>query len=254
MTTASLGAPYYLQVGGTWRHLESVAPGVAVTPDRPTSVFKSIGNVVWAQVADEVKRAWGFSLEWEDVEAGRWLDYAAANPNTEAWLLDLNLAQINMLAAEDTKGTSTTLVDVDGLAMPAFTGAGPKLSASVRVRAGQTYHLSYTTTLAAGTVVGSRNLDGSLGTFRAPAGTGARRGSVSFRPATDQVLGIGWEGDGFTSGARLTEGSVDDLGFLESRGKTPCEVMVGDGTATYKMAWADRLSLADSTYVLTELG
>lgn len=248
----SRGAPYHLLVGGSWKHLASVAPGVSVAPDRPTSMFKSLGNVVWAQVADVVKRSWDFSFEWEDPEATRWLDYAASQPDAEVWLLDENLAQINMLPAAATQGgSSSTLVDVDGIGMRAF-AVGESYVA--KVRGGQTYHLSFTTNTADGFEVAQVQVDGASVRAFAPKGFGARRGSVTFSPVVDQDVTVVWSLAGATSGARLTSGSVDDIGFLPSRGKTPCEVLVGDTSATYKMAWADRQSLADSSYVLTELG
>lgn len=252
MTSISRGAPYHLLVGGSWKHLASVAPGVAVTPDRPTSLFKSLGNVVWAQVADVAKRSWGFSFEWEDPEATRWLDYAAARPDVEAWLLDENLARINMLPATATEGaSSTTLIEVDGIDMRAFAQGE---SCSAKVLGGQTYHFSFTSDTAAGLEVARIQVDGSPVLVIASEGFGPRRGSVSFAPSSDQDVTITWSVSSVASGARLTLGSVDNFGFLASRGKTPCEVLVGDGSATYKMSWSDRQSLADSAYVLTELG
>lgn len=244
-------APYHLLIGGSWKHLESVAPAVAITPDRPTSLLKSQGNVVWAQVADVVKRVWGFSFEWDDAESSRHLDYAAANPADDAWLFDLNLARINMLAASQTKGRSTTKIDVDGYSMSAFTaGAG----FVTMVRLDQIYHLSYTTTQPEGAPVGRWSVDGATwAQFLAPPGAGPRRGSVAIRSTGDD-LAVTWTAADKTTAARLTEGSVDDYGFLESRGATPCQVLVGDVAATYKMAWQDRQSLADSSYVLTEVG
>ncbi|MET0886298.1 MAG: hypothetical protein ABWX92_07590 [Mycetocola sp.] len=252
--TAHLGAPYYLRIGGTWFHIANVRKGVPITPNRPTSLFYSLGNTVYARVSAVAKRAWGFSFEWEDAEATRWLDYAAANPDAEAWLLDGNLAQINMLPKSATQGRSPTLVDVDGLGMRSFLALE---TATIKVRKGITYHLSYTTTATAGSVLGKLEFsDNELGTFGvvAPSGTGARRGSMSITAPADEDLTIEWTSAGTTSGARFTEGSVDTLGFLESRGATPCRVLVGDGAATYKMAWNDRLALADSSYVLTEVG
>lgn len=247
----SLGAPYHLLVGGVWRHLAAVAPDVPVTPDRPSSIFKSQGNVVWAQVAPAVKRVWGFSFDWEDVSAARYLDLAAANPDDDVWLLDLNLAKINMLAASQTKGRSVTKVSVDGHPLPCFAGGTGFVS---KVREGQTYHLSYTTTQDAGAPVGTWSIDGGEAVaFNAPSGAGARRGSFAIRAAGDQLVVV-WTVPDKTTAARLTEGSVDELGFLESRGATPCQVLVGDGASSYKMSWADRQSLADSTYVLTEVG
>jgi hypothetical protein len=225
---------------------------VPVTPDRPSSTFKSLGNVVWAQVADVVKRVWGFSFEWEDPQSTRWLDHAASRPQDEVWLLDENLARINMLPVSATQGVhSSVLIDVDGVPMQAFVQYESHVT---KVRAGQTYHLSFTTTAPAGVEVAFVQLDGGAVNGFAPAGVGPRRGSMTFTPAADEDVTIAWSSSGKTTAARLTQGSVDDARFLPSRGKTPCEVMVGDINATYKMAWADRQSLADSTYVLTELG
>lgn len=249
--TSRRRAPYYLLVGESWRHLESVAPGVSVAPDRPTSLFKSVGNVVWGQVSDVVKRVWSLTFEWDDAEATRWLDYAAAQPAVEVWLLDLNLAKINMLAASQTKGRSVTKISVDGHPLPCFAGGTGFVS---KVREGQAYHLSYTTSQAEGEPVGTWSIDGAAPVvFNAPSGSGARRGSLTIRAAGEQ-LAVTWTVADKTTAARLTEGSVDELGFLESRGATPCQVLVADGTASYKMAWEDRQPLVDSAYVLTEVG
>ncbi|KQY58310.1 hypothetical protein ASD11_01190 [Aeromicrobium sp. Root495] len=207
--------------------------------------------MVFAQVAPVVKRVWGFSFELEDPEATRWLDYAASRPDAEVWLLDTVLAQINMLDPRSTEGRSSATIAVDEVLMPAFT-VGEQ--SEVRVRAGQNYHLSYTTIRTAGATIGTIEVDGAVVPIVAPAGTGARRGSVSFRPAADQGAVIAWTFANVTTAARLTEGSVDRLGFLPSRGATPCQVLVSDGAPTFKMSWHDRLALADSSYVLTEVG
>lgn len=251
--TDSRGAPYYLLVGGAWKHLSAVAPAVPITPARPTSLFTALGNVVYAQVARVVKRTWGFSFEWEDPEATRWLDHAASRPELPVWLLDENLAQINMLPAAATEGVSSVTIDVGGVSMPAFTGYERH---DTKLRGGQDYHLSYTTVAAEGVQVAwFETPSGDVTEIFAPPGVGARRGSMSIRPDEDTDIRLAWTlPGGMTTAARLTEGSVDDLGFLPSRGVTPCRVVVGDGAITYRMAWQDRLSLADSAYVLTEVG
>jgi hypothetical protein len=249
--TVSRGAPYHLRIGSAWKHLAAVAPGVAVTPSRPTSFFTSIGNVVTAEVADVANRAWGLSFELEDADATRWLDYAAGHPDLDVWLLDENLAQVNMLAVSATEGQSATTILVDGIPMPAFVKFEHY---DTKIRADVFYHLSFTTTAAAGAVIGWLETAGDVVEyFNAPPGSGPRRGSVSFRRDADTDLRVAWGASHIATAARLTQGSVDDHGFLPSRGATPCRVLVGDGAATYKMAWECQLALADSSYVLTEV-
>lgn len=248
--TTDRQAPYCLQVGGVWRQLVGVAPGVTVTPSRPTSTFTTLGNTVYAQVARKVARTWGFAFEWEDAEAGRWLDYAATNPGA-VWLLDRNVAQQQMLTVAQSLGTSATTLLVDGMALPTFVAA---TTATRKLRAGVAYSLSYTTNRTAGATVGSFNIGAGAVNFVAPSGSGARRGSVSFTPVADVDAVITWTTGNATTAARLTQGSVDSLGWLPSTGGTPSRVMVSDGVPTYNMAWTDRLALADSSYVLTEVG
>ncbi len=247
MTVAN-GSPYWLLIGGSWRHLEGVAPGVTPTPNRPTNLFTTLGNTVYAQVARVAKRSWDFAFQWEDAEAARWLDYAATNPGP-VWLLDQNLATINMLTQAQTKGTAAS-ISVDGVLMPTF-AAGT--SYSRKVRGGVAYHLSYTTFRTAGAVIGTYNAGAGSVNIVAPAGSGARRGSVSFTPAADGDVAITWTYAAVTTAARLTEGSLDTLGFLEGR-STPCRVLVSDGVPTFNMTFADKLAVGDSSYTVTEIG
>jgi len=250
--THSRRAPYHLLIGSGWRHLESVAPGVSITATRPTSLFATLGNTVYARVGPVAKRVWGFAFEWEDPEATRWLDYAASHPERDVWLLDENLAQVNMLPVSATEGQSLVTIDVDGIPMRTFVAYE---NYRTRLRAGVEYHLSYTTTAAEGAEIGwHQTAADDAVSHLAPPGSGARRGSLSIKVDADTEVLIAWAPGDKTTAARLTEGSVDDLGFMPSRGATPCRVLVGDGAATYKMAWRDRLSLADSSYVLTEVG
>jgi len=249
--THSRRAPYHLLVGSMWKHLENVAPGVPITATRPTSLFSTLGNTVYARVGPVAKRVWGFAFEWEDPEATRWLDYAASRPEREVWLLDENLAQINMLPVSATEGQSGVWIDVDGLTMQAFTSGE---TAASKVRGNVAHHLSFTTTAAPGATVGVYALGSTPIAIKAPDGVGPRRSSFSFVPDVDVDLAVQWTAANVVTAARLTVGSVDALGFLPSRGATPCRVLVGDGAATYKMAWKDRLSLSDSSYVLTEVG
>lgn len=249
MTVNPTASPYHLSVGGAWMHLEGVAPGVQVTQDRPTSFFKTLGNTVYAQVARSSKRMWGLSFEWADAEASRWLDHAATNRGA-VYLLDEILSQINMLPESATSGASSTYVTVDGVPMRAFTAGA---SVGRLLQAGVEHSLSFTTTHTAGVAIGTYNIGAGSQNIYAPPGTGARRGSVAFTPAVDTSAVFTWSVAGVTSGARLVRGPVDDGGFLEGR-NTPCRVLVSDGTPTFKMTYSDALALADSTYVLTEVG
>lgn len=250
MTVTATRSPFYLQVRGVWKQLEGVVPGVAVVPDRPSSEFRSLGNVRYVQVAAKVVRTWGLSFVWEDAEASRWLDYAASNPSEVVWFWDTNLAQINCLDPADTKGASATLVTVDGIPMPAFVALD---GFTQKLRGGVTYYLSYTTTHTAATTIGTYNIGAGVVNIVSPAGSGARRGSVSFTPAAAVDAVVSWTVADKTSGARLTEGTVDTLGFLEGR-DTPCRVSVSDGASTYNRSSTTALPWADTSYVVSEVG
>lgn len=249
MTVYTTRAPFWILVGGKWVHLDGIAPGVAVTTTRPTVVFTTLGNTVFTQQARRVNRSWTIGMAWADAEAGRWLDYSATNPG-EVWFLDQMAARINMLDPRDTKGSSATTIAVEGVMMPTFITTE---SFTRKIRGGVAYALSYTTTRTAGAVLGTYDVGAGAVDIVAPSGTGARRGAVSFMPPADGTLTVNWTVANVTTAARLTEGSVDTVGFIEGR-NTPCRVSVSDVSATFNLAYVDRPPLSDQSYVLQEVG
>jgi hypothetical protein len=250
VTVYATRSPYWLQVGGKWVQLEGIAPEVSVGISRPTVTLTTLGNTVYVQQAIRANRVWSVSFSQADAEAGKWLDYAATNPGA-VYLLDRNAAQQNMLDPRETKGSSATTVVVDnGPSMPAFLTTEGFVQ---KVRGNVPLLLSYTTSRAAGGNVGTYDLGSGPVTFNAPAGSGARRGSVAITPAADGNLTVAWTQASVTTAARLTEGSVDGFGFIEGR-TTPCQVMVSDVSANYLRASSTTSPIADQAYTFQEVG
>lgn len=247
---SELATAFYALIGGAWVALDDVDADVEVGAERRSSEFVSLGGRRYVQSAERVLRAWRVDYSLSDAAKGKWLDYAATNPGA-VWLLDVTAAQVNMLDPEDTKGSSATLVAVDGgPQMPTF-AAGT--SYTRKVRAGVTYYLSYTTTHTASTTIGTYNAGAGSVNITSPVGTGPRRGSTSFTPASDGDVTITWTVADKTTAARLTQGDVDDYGFLEGK-NTPCRVAVSDSPQTMSQAFPDRLALSNFSYLLREVG
>lgn len=72
-------------------------------------------------------------------------------------------------------------------------------------------------------------------------------------PSTDGTVTVIPTVAGVTSALRLTEGSVDQLGFVPGM-KAVCQVSVSDPQQTLNMVFADRLPLSDYSVVLREVG
>lgn len=247
---SELATAFRILIGGVWVALDDVDADVPVEVDRSSSEFVTLGGTRYIQSAHRFARSWRLGYSLLNASVGKWLDYAATNPG-QVWLLDVVAAQQNMLDPRDTKGTSATLVAVDGgPQLPTFAAA---TTCTRKVRAGVTYYLSYTTTHTAATTIGTYNAGAGSVNITSPAGTGARRGSTSFTPASDGTVTITWTVANKTTAARLTEGDVDDLGFLEGK-NTPCQVSVSDTSQTMSQAFNDRLALSNFAYLLREVG
>jgi hypothetical protein len=249
----TLPTAFHLLIGDVWVALEDVDADIPVESSRPTSEFVSSDGTRFVRRAKRLARSWRLSYSLSDESYGRWLKYASSGDAGEVWLLDTAAAQVNMLDPRMTKGSlaAATLIAVDG---------GPKLKAFAagdtytrKVRAGVTYYLSYTTTHTAATTIGTYNAGAGSVNITSPAGSGARRGVTSFTPAADADVTITWTVANKTTAARLTEGDVDDGGFLEGR-NTPCRVSVSDPSVSMDQAFDDRLARTDTTYLLREVG
>lgn len=252
MTLTPNGSPFYLQIGGVWVHLDGVSPVVPITSDRPSSEFVSLGGVRRTQRAASAPRTWAIGAEEVDAEFVRWLSLAASGLAGDVWLYDQAAAQANMLNPLDTIGRDTAqpLVTVDSVPLRSFAAS---YTLTRKVRQGVMYWLGGWSTQTAAATLGTYNLGAGAVNIGAPAGTGSRRFSTSFTPAADATVTIIITVAAKTSGLRLTEGSVDSLGFLPGE-NTPCQVSVSDPDRSLSMVYTDRLPQSDYSVVLREVG
>ena len=252
MTLIPNGSPFYIQIGGVWVLADGVVPVVPITTDRPGSVTTSLGGVVRTQVAPRSSRTWAMGAEEVDAEFVRYLTLAAQGLVGDVFLYDAAAAQVNMLDPRDCIGRDalqpTILV---GLVPMRTFAAGYTLA--MKLRAGVQYHLSGTTSHTAAATLGTYNLGAGAVNIVAPAGTGARRWSISFTPAAAATVTVIVTVAAKTSALRLTEGSVDSLGFVPGM-KAVCQVSVSDPQQTLNMVSTDRLPLSDYSVTLREVG
>ena len=253
MTLTPTGSPFYLQIGGVWVLADGVRPAVSITMDRPGSMTKSLGGVVRTQVAPRSSRTWEMFAEEEDAEFIRYLALAAQGLVGDVFLYDAAAAQVNMLDPRDCIGRdlSQPTIVVNGLVPLRTFTAGYTLT--MKLRAGIQYHLSGTTSDAEANFIGFYEADAGAVAIVAPAGTGPRRWSTSFMPSTDTTVTVTILVAGVTSALRLTEGSVDTIGFVPGQ-KAVCQISVGDPQQVLNMVSADRLPLSDWSVNLIEVG
>ena len=247
-----MNAPYYLLIGGTWVRINGVQRGVSKKSDRPSSQTVSLGGVRRRQQAKRAPRTWSLTFAYKSPEVVQWLAVAAQGLVGDVYLYDTSAAQINMLDPLDTVGADPNqpTVAVNTVQLRTF-AAGYTLS--MKLRAGIQYHLSGTTSDVAGSLIAFYDLPaGSVGIY-APVGTGARRWSTSFMPSTDTAVTIIIIIDGVTSGLRLTEGSLDMLGFLPGQ-KAVCQISVDDPDSVLDLFLDTQLSLSTHTVNLLEVG
>jgi len=168
------------------------------------------------------------SYAFKDPSAVAWLQHAANGHATAVWLLDRMAAQANMLDPNTTIGRfngQPTILTALGVPMQTF---GVELAFTRKVRAGQWYHLSGWTTVAAGLQLGLLTVGAEAPVpVLAPTGAGARRWSAAFNPAADSIVTFDVTTAAKTTALRLTESSVDDYEWIPGR-NTPCRVAVTD--------------------------
>lgn len=254
MTVTPNGSPFLIQIGGVWLDLPGVLPGTGVGVARPSSSTISLGGTVRTQQAKRSSRTWTFGFGDETAEALRWLQYAVTAPG-DVFLYDIAAAQVNMLDPLDCYGRSLTegTIQVEGLPMRILPNA---YTFTVKVRAGATYWFGGTTTVLAGNTLGTYKIGvASTVNIVAPTGTLERSFSTSFVPTVDAdvvftlVAGFGVG----TSALRLTEGAVDEVGFIPGQ-KSPCQVSVDDPQYTMNLAYPDQLAVSDYTVTIREVG
>ena len=247
-----MNAPYYLLIGGTWVRINGVQRGVSRKSDRPSSQTISLDGVRRRQQAKRSPRTWSLTFAYKSPEVVQWLAVAASGVAGDVYLYDTSAAQINMLDPLDTVGADPTqpTVAVNTVQLRTF-AAGYTLT--TRVRAGIAYHLQGVTTGTAASTLGTYNLGAGAVNIIAPAGTGARGFSATFTPLTDAIVTVIIVVAGVTSGLRLTEGSLDMLGFLPGQ-KAVCQISVDDPDSVLDLLLDTQLSLSTHTVNLLEVG
>ena len=244
--------PFWLGVGGTWVPLEHVSVGAAVEATRPSSESVSLGGVVRRQSARAAARSWSLDFKVKTSEFVRYLALAAQGLVGDVFLYDAAAAQVNMLDPRDCVGRDVSQPTILVGLVPLRTfAAGYTLT--TKLRAGVQYHLSGTTSHTAAATLGTYNIGAGAVNIVAPAGTGPRRWSTSFMPLTAATVTIILTVAGVVTALRLTEGSVDSLGFLPGQ-KAVCQVSVSDPQQVLNMVFSDRLPLSDWSVTLREVG
>lgn len=222
-----MSSPFLLNVDGIWIPLTGVQREATRTVERGSSAWISSGGRRRMQFAARPTRTWALSYNLRDPSAVAWLQHAANGHADEVWLLDRMAAQANMLDPDDTIGRfngQPIIAGPLGVPMRAFAIADGFVR---KIRAGQWYHLSYTTTAAAAAVIGAYDIGAGPVNIVAPSGAGSRRGSTAFLADDDVDLEVAWSIAAKVTAARLTEGSVDQFDWAPGR-NTPCRVAVSD--------------------------
>lgn len=248
-----MSVPFILNVGGVWIPLHGVQRDTPRTRTRARSDFLSLGGRRYVQFGDRASRTWKLDYAAKDPAAVKWLAEAAAGRAGVVWLLDRAAAQVNMLDPNTTAGRYNAQPSIaTELGIPSQTFAAGRVF-SRRVRAGQTYHLSGWTSVAAGDQIGVLGFDGGTTLVLAPGGAGSRLWSTSFAPQADGIVTFDTAVAGKTTRLRLTEGSVDEMGFYPGQ-DTPCQVAVSDPDDVLSLYRPDRPSMANYSVELTEVG
>ena len=123
------------------------------------------------------------------------------------------------------------------------------------LRGGVAYHFSGNTNRVAAAVLGTYDIGAGAVNIIAPVGTGSRRFSVAFTPATDvtATFTINRTTTVGSTALRLTEGSVDLLGYLPGM-KAVCQVSVSDPQQVLQWVLDGELPVSDYTVTLLEVG
>lgn len=267
-----MSVPFFLNVGGVWIPLTGVARDTARTRDRGRSEWISSGGRRRVQFGPRVARSWALTYSFKDPVHVKWLAEAAGGQAGPVWLLDRAAAQLNMLDPDSTAGRfngQPSIPTENGIMSRTFEEPDQSVDLtpfifSRKVRAGQWYHLSGWTSISDEHLSG---LGGDLGVIfiddgvqysilaelDVPAGTGSRPWSVTLRAPYDGDMGFTVRTAGVTTRLRLTEGSVDSMGFYPGQ-NTPCQVAVSDPDDVLHLYREDRPALASYTVELLEVG
>lgn len=245
---------YYVLVAGGWEPVPGVQRGVTKSMARPSAETISLGGVRRRQRAARAPRSWALTFSSKDPKVVSWLTLAAQGLIGDIHLLDVAAAQVNMLAPADTIGALTEpTLPVDG---HTFAMLPHNHTFMIKCRAGIEYRLSASTNHAAGSTVATITAgDEDPITVAAPDGTGTRVVSAVFTPGTDADVVFTFTRPGVTGTSllRLTEGSVDDHGFLPGQ-KAVCQVSVDDPAETLELLTTNQLPLSTYTVNLLEVG
>lgn len=250
----NLDTAFYLGIADEWIALPDVVGGIPFTRNRPSKTFQSLGGNFYNQRAAKAPGQWVLSHQYADAATVRWLQHAASGLAGEVWLYDVTQAQTNMLDPRDVVGrvAGAPTLDVEGVPFPAL-ATGDTFTR--RLRAGVGYWFGGYTSAASGVTIMTYDLGSGPVDVVAPTDTGSRPFSTTFTPSDDVTVTfvVASGGGGKVTVLRLTEGSVDTVGFMPGE-NTPCRVSVADPSRTLNYAYADKPAEADYTVTLNEVG